>query len=288
MARTKKRKPGLNRQLRQAAALIVEENAQADGSAQLEQEERPKKRAKKKKGTSKDTPKSTEQATADTEPTGHDEQEATDPVASLDLDPEVVKTHKLTEVRVISSSEIKRKVNQILSSLANINSADTDAKPGMVLVHGDGPTAGKAISIVEIAKNQLEKEGSKCYQYSTVQPHATLIPRVDKASKAKDGQMVADQEESRGTEAAETDHPEEEPGQASNNEEDDAFENMDINPNPDVSGDAAPTDQTHKMRNIPRMMIYFSRVRSEYLKGLYGWVPDSLCKAHIILRGLNL
>lgn len=272
MARTKKRKPGLNRQLREAAALVARENAKAGESVQAEQAEPPEKRVKTKHPELEASSKNPNQAAAKAESIGKDEA-PTYQASGLEQDPEITKTHKLMELGVISSSEIKRKVTQILSFLARINFADISSKPGMVQLHGDGPTTGKAISVVEIVKAELEKDGSKWYQYSTVKPQMTLIPRANGVTKGRGGQTVAEWERSGKPHAVKADDPEQEAEPALDDmadEDADAFEYMDTDPKPDVSGMAGPSDQTHKMRNVPRIVIYLSRVRSEYLKGIYG------------------
>ena len=197
-----------------------------------------------------------------------DARDVTEDLTGLSSDPELSKTHRVVEFSVISSSEMTKKVTRLLSLLATINFADRNCKPVMALVRADGPAAGKAISVVEIAKAELDRQKTRWYQYSTVSSHTKLIPRGNTAKGAQGGRTIAEWQRS-GAEAerpnASDEMRDDGAGQCVDGDED-SFEHVDTRPRFKSHDEMA----MHKTRAIPRILIYVSRMRCEHLKALYG------------------
>lgn len=192
-----------------------------------------------------------------------------------------MQTHRVIELSIISSSEIRRKVTRMLSLLASFSFAVPGLKPVVVLVRAKGKVASKAISVVEIAKSELEKDGAKWYQYSTVVGCTVLIPR--KEDEVKGGRTIRQwekqQEEERRGQLGEEDASttalqdgDEEEGDDDDDDDDQMFEPMNADEQAEVGGVdmMAGSNGTHKIRSIPRLVIFLTRVPSPRLKELYG------------------
>ncbi len=289
MARSKKRKPGPFRQKKlaqdaeRAAAAAAKAIEESKLNPQEEQQERPAKRAKKKHRQSQGDLEAVYQATPKLDtPNGKDtNEEANLPLTEDNSDPQIAKTHRLFEVSVSSGSRIKTKVTGLLSLVGSINLGEPNSKPVMALVGADGRAAPKAISIIEIAKAELEKDGAKWYQYSTVQPRKKYVARVDEATRAKGGRTIEEWEKSQAPAAANGNGSEIDPAPFSSDQPDDEdeaddgdFEQMAAKNETDTQGAAATGDQTTRFRAVPRIVIYFTRLPCDYLKDLYGYVSD--------------
>ena len=77
----------------------------------------------------------------------------------------LTKRHNLFELAINSSSKIRAKVTTLISHLQQPGS---DEKTPLAVLHCEAPKASKLISIVEIAKRELEKDGIVWWQYSRV------------------------------------------------------------------------------------------------------------------------
>lgn len=198
-----------------------------------------------------------------------------------DLD--ISQTHNVISINVISSSSINQKVSQILSHLSKFSFADVNAKPIMVEIGADAPVASKAISIVEITKSELDKQGAKWYQYSIIEPKIVQIPRKDERRGDEGGVTVAESGlAQRNTSAAGNGlqnttvdghfDPMDEDKEAEEEEDADgpAFEEMIMDTSHDAGDRNAVKEKKPKIRAIPRLVVYVSRVRSEKWKRLYG------------------
>ncbi|KAI9883187.1 MAG: hypothetical protein M1823_005044 [Watsoniomyces obsoletus] len=95
----------------------------------------------------------------------------------INVDPLILQTHRVVELNIISSSEIRQKVTRMLKLLGHIDWADPTCKPVLMVVRAYGKCGTKAISVVEIVKSELDKEGAKWYQYSMVLGQTVQIPR---------------------------------------------------------------------------------------------------------------
>lgn len=218
---------------------VDQPGAPAITSHRNDDEERPRKRAK----TAQQGPRTL--LTKEKESLRPSEE---DEPRTLIGDPEIAKTHKLFELSIITSSEMRRKISRLLSDLATFSWTALNAKPVMVLVRADGPAVSKAISVIEITKTELNKEGYKWYQYSTVKPKIKHVPRVDVSIKAKGGRTLAEWEQER-TAAAGSQIPQALPDSADEDDGEDAFERMDGNTISNLEGTTkatATSNATHK------------------------------------------
>ncbi|KAG8528045.1 uncharacterized protein KY384_006961 [Bacidia gigantensis] len=175
-------------------------------------------------------------------------------------------TYNFVSIFIISSSKIEKKVRQIIERLDLADPSRKDEKSEVVIVHADAAIASKAISVVEIAKRELQKGGA-WWQY-------TKLEGTMKDVKTKVmGKMGGDVERIRhGTERSETDsnYIQNPMGgellqiQRSEEEIEECFETM-SSPKPLV----VPIEN-RKVKNIPTLRIYLARCRIPALKGLFG------------------
>lgn len=195
--------------------------------------------------------------------------DVTDDLTGLSSDPEVLKTHRVVEFSVTTSSEMTKKVTRLLSLLATINFTDRNCKPVMALVRADGPAAGKAISVVEIAKAELERQNTRWYQYSTVSSHTKLIPRGTTTKGAQGGRTIAEWQQRSGPKAEKRNASPEVRGDGADecvDGDENSFERVETRPRFKPGDETA----THKTQAMPRILIYVSRMRCDHLKTLYG------------------
>lgn len=160
------------------------------------------------------------------------------------------KTHDITAVNIISSSKIEAKVARILEILATF-SFKAPIKPSLVLLTAKASVANKMISVAEIAKREIAQSGGKWFQYSVIEPTMVVQDRVPDSVKgtfwaARKGDDAMDVEEDEG-----------------GDEEEPAFEVMKTPFEREIEGRA-------KVRALPTMSLYLSRVRVESLKKTHG------------------
>ena len=187
---------------------------------------------------------------------------------------------EFTTMSIISSSKIGQKVNSLLERLDKFSFADLNAKPNVVLLHAKASVASKLVSIVEIAKRAIEQDGGKWWQYSRVHGEITEL-KEKKPKEAAGGKTLAEwerekhsQQEQKQESAKDTMATELRDGNApmaaeSEDEEDGAaFETMEVDPG---SGKATGgAEARRKIRAVPVLTIYLSRVPVADLKTAYG------------------
>ena len=191
--------------------------------------------------------------------------------------------YDFTALSIISSSKIEQKVRNLLLRLEKFSFADINAKPGVIALHAKASVATKLISIVEITKKAIEKEGGKWWQYSRL--HGEITELKEKRGKTKnegrtllewEGNQAAAvgiglSEASSGNVSAAID-AEVEPEEEEEEEDGVAFETM---KNKKATADVKSPQQANvrkKVRAIPVIIIYMSRVPIPDFKGLYGYV----------------
>ena len=185
--------------------------------------------------------------------------------------------YAFTTMSILSSSKIEQKVRNLLLRVSKSNFADINAKPGIVVLHAKAEAAGKMVSIVEIAKQEIQKENGKWYQYSKL--HGEIMESKVKETKPKGGgKTLAEWTKEKSGDSAPAKTGEgtssgvekvQEVRQAvddEDNEMKDAFETMAL---PNREHDKA--EERKKVRAIPVMTIYFARVPVPGLKELYGY-----------------
>ncbi|KAM3072389.1 hypothetical protein ACMFMG_009193 [Clarireedia jacksonii] len=88
------------------------------------------------------------------------------PAVVAGLQNDLSSTHQITTMNIISSSHIQKKVTRILDTLSTFSFSDP--KPHVVLLQAKAPVACKLITIAEIAKRELARNGAKWFQYNVV------------------------------------------------------------------------------------------------------------------------
>jgi hypothetical protein len=128
--------------------------------------------------------------------TGTANTEACDPdtplLSPMHSDSALLNSYDLQTVSITLSMKIESKVARVLSLLRKDSSHTTDSKsasnkPILVALVARGTAAGKCISIVEIAKRELEKaENWSLYQYTgywvRLEKYSPKLPRNDAES----------------------------------------------------------------------------------------------------------
>ncbi|MCJ1243426.1 hypothetical protein MMC30_000623 [Trapelia coarctata] len=192
--------------------------------------------------------------------------------------------YALATMTFSSSSKINQKVRALISRMEKFSFADLNAKPGVVILQAKAPVAVKMVSVVEIAKREIEKEKGKWWQYSKVEGRLEeLKERVKKKNDTKgegktlkEWQAEQKSETNEGGDAMEevVDEAEAAPklkvqtaASAEEDEDDEAFQTM-----ADVgdTGKGASAPGRPKVRAIPIMTICMARVPVPELKESYG------------------
>lgn len=193
--------------------------------------------------------------------------------------------YNFTTMSILSSAKISDRVEKLLLQVKNFNFADPNSKPGVVVLHAKSEVASKMVSIVEIARQGIERDKGKWWQYSKVD--AEIAQLMAKPVKRRDaGRTLSEWQEEqskvgfqgaaavggstgRASEVVEHDHE-----VVDRDEEmEDAFESM-VFPK-EVDHGAKRTGDTKKIRATPVMTIYLARVPVPGLKELYGEQTNS-------------
>ena len=208
--------------------------------------------------------------------------------SSEELPPEVrhlSMKYNFTTMSIRSSSKIHEKVNTLLSRVGQFSFADPKAKPGVVVLCAESKDASKMISIVEIARQQIESDKGKWWQYCKL--NGKVAEMKIKSLKRRNGENTLSEWEKKragadlqGVEGAgsgtgcASDKFEQDHEIVDRDEEmEDAFETM-VNPKEavDQGGEDTGNGSGTKVRATPVMTIYFARVPVPGLKELYGYV----------------
>ena len=161
-------------------------------------------------------------------------------------------SYDATSISIISSSHIQQKVSRVLDVLGGYEKGKMKV-PQVVMMRAKAPCAAKMISIAEIAKREISKEGGKWFQYNKIEGVMAEVKKVDKG-KEKGGE---DENEGLNGDRAEGDE------EAKSEEETTAFETM-----------KTPFERANEgvpmVRAVPVMTLYLSRVRIDGLRKAYG------------------
>ena len=214
--------------------------------------------------------------------------EVTPSTSSEELPPEVrhlSTKYKFTTMSIGPSAKIGDKVDRLLSRVGDFSFADTKTKPGVVVLRAESKDASRMVSIVEIARQQIESDKGKWWQYSKL--NGKIAELKIKSVKRRNGQnSLSEWEKKRagadlqGVEGAgcemgcASDKAEHDRELVDGDEEmEDAFETM-VNPKEalDERGEHSGNGSGTKVRATPVMTIYFARVPVPGLKELYGYV----------------
>jgi len=193
--------------------------------------------------------------------------------------------YDFSTLSILSSAKIELKVRNVLYRIGKFTFADIKAKPGVMILHAQVNVASKMVSIVEIAKQQIEKEKGRWWQYSKL--HSEIKPlKVKQPKKVGEGKTLAEwaaeNSSTHGTgknndtaETAEETMDTAELGQKEKNdvvrEDDDMEETFEIMGAPKKGAIGLPhVEEGNKVRAVPVMTIYLARVPVPGLKELYG------------------
>ena len=188
--------------------------------------------------------------------------------------------YDFTTMSILSSSKIEQKVRNVLLRVSKFDFADVKAKPGIVVLHAKADVAGKMVSIVEIAKQEIQKEKRGWYQYSKL--HGEIMQLKEKQPKRSGGgktlaewsmeksnTKAAAEGGQKTSDSAEEGQKEKEAVNDEDGEMEDAFETMVI-----PTGERNHAEDRKKVRAIPIMTIYLARVPVPGLKELYGYASN--------------
>ncbi|KAI4156576.1 MAG: hypothetical protein L6R39_001086 [Caloplaca ligustica] len=198
------------------------------------------------------------------------------PATSISFPAEVQHLHSrydFSTMSVISSSRINHKVKTLIERVEKFTFADVSAKPGVVILGAKAEVASKMISVVEIAKGDIAKRGGKWYQYSSLRSDLHQVTTKQK-QQPRGGRTLANVQCGEGSNRGMNDgldqrmHPT-------------TRDQMDVDDDDSVEGGEAFEVMQHpsggavvsersKVRAVPIMTIYFSRVPVPGLKDLFG------------------
>lgn len=204
----------------------------------------------------------------------------------VELPPELLRyadQYDISTMSILSSAKIESRVRNLLERVQRFTFADTKAKPGIVILHAKADVASKMCSIVELAKQQVERANGKWWQYNKL--HGELFKLKPKQtersgggrtlsewSKAQAKLRSADSEITDGTKQVQSTKlkgPDLE-GEGDDSM-DESFETMASAKLRDRKlGELQIGDTANKVRNTPIMTIIFTLVPVPGLKELYG------------------
>ena len=211
------------------------------------------------------------------------------PQIAHDLPPEVrhlSSKYDFTTMSIISSAKINDKVKKLLLRVEEFNFADPNPKPGIVVLHAKSDVASKMVSIIGIARQTIEHNKGKWWQYSKldgqiVEMKPEVVKRMGNGKTISEWQREREGQESQGVEEVEA-----ETGRTSEEVQhnpvvvdvdegmEDAFETMVGSKEADQSAKLSGKEDGRKIRATPVMTIYFARVPVPGLKELYGYVVN--------------
>ena len=192
--------------------------------------------------------------------------------------------YEIITMSILSSSKIEQKVRNLLLRLSQLDCASNKAKPTIVMLHAKGDVASKMVSIVEIAKAEIQKENIKLYQYNSLHGETSEL----KPKRTGSGKTVAElTEEHPGLEdpSRETINERENYTLGTVDQSDDDLEMVDATEEafetmaPPSRGYDIP-EARKKVRAYPVLTISLARVPIPELKDLYGYASVSLLSIH--------
>lgn len=186
--------------------------------------------------------------------------------------------YEFTTMSIPSSAKMVQKVMALLYRVGKFSFVDIDQKPGIVVLHAHANAANKMVSIVEIAKEELQKKKVKWYQYSKL--HGEIKPlKAKQPKKIGEGKTIAEWNKEKPDTQATMKTGEEtmdaaelarkkNAGLVDDDDMEVAFETMQPPKKADLG--LPLVKKGNKVRAVPVMTIYFSRVPVPGLKELYG------------------
>lgn len=163
--------------------------------------------------------------------------------------------YSIATASVIGSSKINKKVTQVLSHLGHVDLFSQTSKPGVIMVHARANDANKMVTVMEIAKRQMNQAGQPWYQYNRVYEVAD-----GRGSKGNPSGRRADQTVIENTVLGGEDEDED--------DEEDAFEPV------ETAFERAVREKPAEESKTTYMSIFLSRVP----------IPELQSKAYITLQ----
>lgn len=99
-------------------------------------------------------------------------------------------SHEITRITCQSNSQISAKTTTVITTLSKPKEAE-NAKPPLVVLTAQSRWANKLITIVEIAKRDLESKGVKVFQYNAL---SSEVIEVERKPKPKGNGAPAEQD----------------------------------------------------------------------------------------------
>jgi hypothetical protein len=176
-------------------------------------------------------------------------------------------THTITRLSIQSNTQISAKATNVISKLSPSENSTTDpstSKPPLIILRAQSRWASKLISIVEIAKRNLESppstasggdssssSGIKVFQYSSLSTEIVEFERKPKPKGLVGGAQLL-------------------PGGEGEDEDDDdegAFQTMGAS-----SAATAASGGGLKKRAVPVLTVYLAGKPVKALRSEFGWV----------------
>ena len=108
-------------------------------------------------------------------------------------------SHEITRITCQSNSQISAKTTTVISTLSKPKEASENGKPPLIILTAQSRWANKLITVVEIAKRDLQAKGVKVYQYNALSSETVEVERKPRAKgvgaplDAKDGDASEDE-----------------------------------------------------------------------------------------------
>jgi hypothetical protein len=166
-------------------------------------------------------------------------------------------SYDITSMSINSSTKMGKKVTQVLQILSDYP-AIPPRKPKVVQLHSKASAASKMITIAEIAKREIVTGGGKWFQYNTVEE--VMVEQKETQKKGQDKDKRRNTQKKVVDEEDEDANEDERVGDVS---EEDAFETMKTPFERSIEGKP-------KVRGIPVMTLYLSRIKIDSLRKEYG------------------
>lgn len=163
--------------------------------------------------------------------------------------------YSIATTSVIASSKINKKVTQVLSHLGHVDLFSQSSVPGVMMVHARANDANKMVTVMEIAKRQMNEAGQPWYQYNRVYEVA-------------DGRGAKTNPTGRGADQTVVENTVLEGGDEDEEDEEDAFEPV------ETAFERAIREKPAEESKTTYMSIFLSRVP----------MPELQSKAYITLQ----
>jgi hypothetical protein len=184
-------------------------------------------------------------------------------------------THTITRLSIQSNTQISAKATNVISKLSATqqdssatNSAETNTKPPLIILRAQSRWASKLISIVEIAKRNLESppsttsggdsssSGIKVFQYSSLSTEIVEFERKPKPKGLVGGARLLPEGE----------------GEDEDDDDEGAFQTMGASSAATAASGEKESGGGLKKRAVPVLTVYLAGKPVKALRSEFGWV----------------